>query len=203
MKIYEATSILALLLAGCVSSDTGIPAPPTSAPREDGKGPKDPAGGKGVPSAVPSPSDKEEAEIVFRSEGGTETVYLVFRQSGTYSIMIRAHLLTIESEKGAWKQENDGHIVITHDSVEDHIVPFSYGAYTALSSPDHDLVSIFTPTPQEAKELIDGRKDDSPPMNVFLKADPERSSKEWATGHPFLFFPEWNKDARPQPVLLK
>jgi len=82
MKIQKAVLILAFLFAGCSSPEPGVRPESTSIPREDGKGINDPRGVKEDSTAIPSTSDKKEAEIVFRCEGGTETVYLVFREDG-------------------------------------------------------------------------------------------------------------------------
>ncbi len=132
--------------------------------------------------AQPKPKPKPEIESVYRCESGTNTMYFVFLADGTYDLIAREHMFVARLDRGTWKGEAGGGLVIEEKGETCHLLPVEHGARTFLSSPDHRFVSIAAPTPERGKEALD--KGGSFNL-LFLKADPAQCLRELGSAHPF------------------
>jgi hypothetical protein len=142
--------------------------------------------------------------IVFKAEGGTETMYLIFLKNSTYSLLARMHMGTMEFDHGAWIQNDDGMMTLTSQKKPDtiaHVTALRYKSYVALYSPDQNFIKISAASAEMLKKALDDTEEGRVPSLIFTQVNTERAMQEAGTPQPFVCYPELNK-SRPNKIEL-
>lgn len=160
--------------------------------------PRDPEAASGVQASA-------KKELVFRKPGGTNTMYFVFEPDGTYRFLSREHLFTAVFDRGTWKQDDDGQLLLSSAAERTsgqvfHVQPIQYRGWVFLASADQTFIKIYAPTPEKGKAAIDAMDAEARmPYGLFTATDVDKFRCEVKTPQPFLFHPEMNQP-RKQPV---
>jgi hypothetical protein len=129
--------------------------------------------------------------LVFRCEGRTETMYLIFKANYTYSLIVRMHMVTLEFEHGTWTQDESGEMTLKSQVATNtisHVTAVRYRSRVTLISQDHTFIKIY------AASLADVQKqfDQETCWGLFVQVNAQQAVFEAKTPQPFIFFPELN-----------